>query len=358
MSAQHKIVTARTQLLLDNPFFGNIAMRLNLIESDQFDTMATDGSSIWFNPAFVDKNTNAHLKGVLAHEVCHVIFKHHLRRGQRDPNNWNTAADYAINSILVDAGFSLPEDGLIDLAYRGQSAEDIYRKLFDDQPEPEGTGESEGDSQGDAEGGDDQPQENSGSGDAPAQSGKGQPVDMQGHGVVIDGTSDDGSGLTASEIKEEEDKWTEIVLNAAARLARKTAPSSSTSRCYASQSLIGGVCFAGSCWMVARLARPTSALVVGPVRWVCRCLAAVSMSAVRLQFCLTCHHQSMTRCSLSSARSCSRSPQSSISPAMWSSSRIRSRSIRSLTPVMRLTALATMVGPTPARLWSMSMSNS
>ena len=136
MSAQHKIVTARTQLLLDNPFFGNIAMRLNLIESDQFDTMATDGSSIWFNPAFVDKHTNAHLKGVLAHEVCHVIFKHHLRRGQRDPNNWNTAADYAINSSLVDAGFSLPEDGLIDLAYRGQSAEDIYRKFFDDQPEP------------------------------------------------------------------------------------------------------------------------------------------------------------------------------------------------------------------------------
>ena len=215
MSVQKKIVTARTQLLLDNPFFGNIAMRLNLIESDQFDTMATDGSSIWFNPAFVDKHTNAHLKGVLAHEVCHVIFKHHLRRGQRDPNNWNTAADYAINSILVDAGFSLPEDGLIDLAYRGQSAEDIYRKLFDDQPEPEGTGESEGDAQGDAEGGDDQPQENSGSGDAPAQSGKDQPVDMQGHGVVIDGTSDDGSGLTASEIKEEEDKWTEIVLNAA-----------------------------------------------------------------------------------------------------------------------------------------------
>ena len=38
--ALEKITKARTQLLLDNPFFGHIAMRLDLIETDQFD---------WFN---------------------------------------------------------------------------------------------------------------------------------------------------------------------------------------------------------------------------------------------------------------------------------------------------------------------
>ena len=41
--AHQKITKARTQLLLDNPFFGNIAMRLDLVETDQFDTMATAG---------------------------------------------------------------------------------------------------------------------------------------------------------------------------------------------------------------------------------------------------------------------------------------------------------------------------
>tara|TARA_R100000315_G_C5232818_1_gene143862 strand:- start:451 stop:1743 length:1293 start_codon:yes stop_codon:yes gene_type:complete len=226
--AHQKITKARTQLLLDNPFFGNIAMRLDLVETDQFDTMATDGKRILFNPAFVAKHSNAHLKGVVAHEVCHVMFKHHLRRGERDPNNWNTAADYAINSILVDAGFSLPEDGLIDLAWRGQSAEDIYRALFQDQPQPPATGQKaggespEGDDkggdQGDAQGSDQKTAENGGSQDAPVhptQSGEDQPVDMQGHGVVIDGTNDDGSALSASDIQEQEDKWTEIVLNAA-----------------------------------------------------------------------------------------------------------------------------------------------
>jgi predicted metal-dependent peptidase len=226
--AHQKITKARTQLLLDNPFFGNIAMRLDLVETDQFDTMATDGKRILFNPAFVDKHSNAHLKGVVAHEVCHVMFKHHLRRGERDQNNWNTAADYAINSILIDAGFSLPEDGLIDLAWRGQSAEDIYRALFQDQPEPPATGQKAGDEspegddkggdQGDAQGSDQKTAENGGSQDAPVhptQSSEGQPVDMQGHGVVIDGTNDDGSALSASDIQEQEDKWTEIVLNAA-----------------------------------------------------------------------------------------------------------------------------------------------
>ena len=33
--------------------------------------------------------------------------------------------------------------------------------------------------------------------------------------MVIDGTNDDGSALSASDIQEQEDKWTEIVLNAA-----------------------------------------------------------------------------------------------------------------------------------------------
>ena len=175
--AHQKITKARTQLLLDNPFFGNIAMRLDLVETDQFDTMATDGKRILFNPAFVAKHSNAHLKGVVAHEVCHVMFKHHLRRGERDQNNWNVAADYAINSILVDAGFSLPEDGLIDLAWRGQSAEDIYRVLFQDQPQPPATGQKaggespeggdKGGDQGDAQGSDQKTAENGGSQDAP-----------------------------------------------------------------------------------------------------------------------------------------------------------------------------------------------
>jgi predicted metal-dependent peptidase len=55
-----------------------------------------------------------------------------LRRGDRDPEKWNYACDYAINPILKDAGFVLPEGGLIDPQYANLNAEAIYDRLPDD----------------------------------------------------------------------------------------------------------------------------------------------------------------------------------------------------------------------------------
>lgn len=217
MTALDKITKARVQLIIDNPFFGNIATRLELIEDDSFPTMATDGKSIRFNSDFVDRLPVAHLKGVMAHEVCHVIYQHHLRRKHRDHTEWNQACDFAINSILLDAGFSLPEDGCIDVSHKGKSAEDIHRDLFggkisDTSSQTESSqGSDQGSTQGNDQGSAGKSAENSRSANAPDD----HPVDMQGHGVVLDGTSDDGQTLTPSQLEEEEAKWTDIVLTAA-----------------------------------------------------------------------------------------------------------------------------------------------
>src|SRR5208283_3536858 len=54
---------------------------------------------------------------------------HHTRRSGRDLRRWNIACDYAINPLLVEAGFELPDGALLDPAYAGMSAEDIYAKL-------------------------------------------------------------------------------------------------------------------------------------------------------------------------------------------------------------------------------------
>ena len=69
------------------------------------------------------------LIGLLAHEVMHPAMQHHTRRGDRDPALWNDAADYAINPILTEAGFTLPGDMLNDPEYRGMTAEQIYDAL-------------------------------------------------------------------------------------------------------------------------------------------------------------------------------------------------------------------------------------
>jgi hypothetical protein len=52
-----------------------------------------------------------------------------------DPKKWNVAGDYALNQILVDSGFTLDDNWLIDNKFKGMSADEIYNLL------PDGDGE-------------------------------------------------------------------------------------------------------------------------------------------------------------------------------------------------------------------------
>ena len=54
------------------------------------------------------------------------------RRQQRLHGKWNVACDHAINPMLLDSGFILPEGGLCDYQYKGMSAEQIYELLPDE----------------------------------------------------------------------------------------------------------------------------------------------------------------------------------------------------------------------------------
>ena len=124
-----RIQKARTALLLDHPFFGALLFRLGGRSSTSIETMATDGVSIYYNPGYVETLSAAELAGVLAHEVMHPALQHHTRRGGRNPKRWNIACDYAINPLLIDAGFTLPKDVLIEHRFRGMSAEQIYNLI-------------------------------------------------------------------------------------------------------------------------------------------------------------------------------------------------------------------------------------
>ena len=132
MDAQMKVSRAVTRLVVKHPFFGSMCLSINVKSDDDIPTMCTDGKSILWSPSFVDTMDQEETVGVMAHEVLHIVFKHHLRRGVRDPEIWNIATDFAINQVLVDNGFTLPEGGLIDPEYKGLSAEAIFDRLPDD----------------------------------------------------------------------------------------------------------------------------------------------------------------------------------------------------------------------------------
>ena len=43
---------ARSRLLLDQPFFGTLCLRLKPVETEEIETAATDGKQLLYNPKF------------------------------------------------------------------------------------------------------------------------------------------------------------------------------------------------------------------------------------------------------------------------------------------------------------------
>lgn len=138
MKGQDKIVAGRVQLLFTAVFFGTLATGLRLVETAQVPTMGTDGRCLFYNPEFSDKLSKTEILGVLVHEVLHLVFLTHLRMGHKDAKVWNMATDYAINLVLTDEKFVLPEGCLLDEKYRDWSAEKIYAHLMDNPDEQPG----------------------------------------------------------------------------------------------------------------------------------------------------------------------------------------------------------------------------
>ena len=226
--AEARVARAKTILLIGQPFYGSLICNLGIEENNEVSpTMATDGEHIFWNCAFVDKCTDAELVFVLAHETAHCANLHHVRRGGRDPEGWNIAADYAINIDLVDAKVGVaPKIALLERAYKGWSTERIYAKLMSQQkakqpqpgqgqPQPgqgqgqgqggQGQGQGQGEPQdgGDGQGAGDEP----GQGQAPGQGagggkgGKAPVKDPGGCGGIIDG------GKTPDALRKQEREW-------------------------------------------------------------------------------------------------------------------------------------------------------
>lgn len=125
-----RIVRIRSSLILTSVFYGMLALRLKTRATLTLTpTMGVDGVSMYYNPLFVDTLTDAELRGVYVHEILHCALGHVWRLGQREHKRWNQAADYAVNPIVLDAGYTLPEDKLYNKDWAGKSAEEIYTLL-------------------------------------------------------------------------------------------------------------------------------------------------------------------------------------------------------------------------------------
>lgn len=121
---------AKVKMILKHPFFAVLALHLQEREAGkELPTTATDGKSLFVNAEWAKKLDDDEKLFVLGHEVLHCALGHLWRRGTRDPQRWNMAADYAINLILQKSGLKAPKDCLLDAKYEDMSAEEIYDKM-------------------------------------------------------------------------------------------------------------------------------------------------------------------------------------------------------------------------------------
>lgn len=136
-----RVTRARIRLALRQPFLASALMRLPIVSVGPMSwcpTMATDGFHIFYNPQWVARLADAEIRGVIAHELMHVLFAHASRRQDRKRDLWNQACDFAINLMLVELGFRLPEGGLVDDSFSGMTSEQIYDELVTRHPEGQG----------------------------------------------------------------------------------------------------------------------------------------------------------------------------------------------------------------------------
>lgn len=163
--AIERIIMSRISLLLNKPFFGNLATRLILRNADEWlPTAATDGRYFYYNSRFIMSLRPKEVDFLVGHEVLHVVYDHMGRRVDRHPQLWNIANDYLVNQDLVDenVGELITTVGVLyDKKYKGMGSEEVYEILYakakkqqeeNDKNKQKGDGEGQGEGMGQGQG--------------------------------------------------------------------------------------------------------------------------------------------------------------------------------------------------------------
>lgn len=136
---QERITKSRVRLLLNKPFFGQLATRLRLEDASEWiPTAATDGRKFLYNKEFVNRLTDGELDFLVGHEVLHCVYDHMQARGDRDHQTYNAACDFNINMELIKqkVGDPIPTEKLdggnmcLDWKYDGMNSYEIYDELY------------------------------------------------------------------------------------------------------------------------------------------------------------------------------------------------------------------------------------
>lgn len=141
-----RVESGLTTLVLEQPFFAVLAMKLEHIETTDIPTFAVDGERLFINPDFCKTLKDTEIVTVLAHEVMHCAMGHLWRLPDgADRQVWNQAVDNETNWELEEANiqasrksrvlpFPWPACGKeMQDRFKGMASELVYKKLMEEQ---------------------------------------------------------------------------------------------------------------------------------------------------------------------------------------------------------------------------------
>lgn len=129
MPYSDKISRAKAKLLVDYPFFGTIASRLELIVNDDIEAFVSDGVKLQYNSDFMNQVTIAELEFVFANGAMHASLSYESRKNNRSSWLWQLSSDYAINDMLVQNGLERPHQAHYSERFSNLYTEEIYAEL-------------------------------------------------------------------------------------------------------------------------------------------------------------------------------------------------------------------------------------
>ena len=210
--ASKRIRSCLRSVISEQPFFGNMCLKMPLVEDSKIETIAGNGIVFFYSPEWVNTNQADKIKFAMMRIVTGCALKHHTRRGERDRETWNKASFEACLPILSDSGYLDHDPEYQNRVFSNKSVEKIYNDIYMENPESD-KGDDDGDGNQQDQGGGgvgDNSGDDSGagpdSGDGESDSDGGIP-DPEGHGVIMDAPAD-------VDPKKEEQKWDENVSQA------------------------------------------------------------------------------------------------------------------------------------------------
>ena len=151
MSFEKKISQAKAKLLVNYPYFGTLASKLNLELNEDIQAFKCDGKKLEYSSEFLQNAELSEIEFVLANGAMHQSLAHENRQNGRSGWLWQMATDMAINDMLVENGLNRPDEAQYRVRFKGMYAEEIYAELKSDILREDDELEYEADDAGDVQ---------------------------------------------------------------------------------------------------------------------------------------------------------------------------------------------------------------